>query len=61
MHILHHVVPGIQKYGPVYGTWMYSFERFNSWMCRSEATVLETYRVSFCDIDVHSLAHSYAR
>jgi hypothetical protein len=53
MHLLHHIVPGIEKFGPVYGTWMFSFERFNSWMCRRalnranpEATVLETYRVS---------------
>jgi len=28
-HIMHHMVEGIQKYGPVYGTWMYPFERFN--------------------------------
>ena len=28
MHLLHHIVPGIQQYGPVYGpvygTWMFS-------------------------------------
>ena len=52
MHLLHHVVPGIKHFGPVYGTWMFSFERFNSWMCRRtlnraspEATVMQTYRV----------------
>ena len=35
---------------------MYSFERFNSWMCRRalnrafpEATVMETYHVMFYD------------
>lgn len=52
VHLLHHVVAGIKQFGPVYGTWMYSFERFNSWICRRvlnrafpEATVMETYRV----------------
>lgn len=53
MHLLHHIPEGIEVYGPVYGTWMYNFERFNSWMtrralnkCRPEATIIETYRVS---------------
>ena len=53
MHLLHHAVEGIQRYGPVYSTWMYPFERFNSWLCRRvlnrarpEATVMETYRAS---------------
>jgi len=32
-HIMHHMVEGIQKYGPVYGTWMYPFERFNRSVC----------------------------
>lgn len=52
-HLLHHIVDGIKWFGPVYSTWMYSFERFNSWLCkralnrfRSEATIMETYRVS---------------
>ena len=52
VHLLHHIVSGIKQFGPVYGTWMYSFERFNSWMCRCalnraypENTVMETYRV----------------
>lgn len=51
-HLLNHVVEGISKLGPVYGTWMYSFERFNSWMCQRvlnranpETTVIQTYRV----------------
>ena len=49
-HILHHIIPGIRRYGPVYGTWMYVFERFNSWICKRalnmrypEATVMETF------------------
>ena len=51
-HLLHHIVDGLMWFGPVYSTWMYSFERFNSWLCkralnrfRPEATVMETYRV----------------
>ena len=51
-HLLHHIVNGIKWFGPVYSTWMYSFERFNSWLCRRslnrfrpEATIMETYRV----------------
>jgi len=51
-HLLHHVVNGIRQFGPVYSTWMYPFERFNSWICRRalnryrpEATIMETYRV----------------
>ncbi len=50
---MRHVVEGIEKFGPVYATWMYSFERFNSWMCQRalnrahpEVTIMETYRVS---------------
>ncbi|XP_021354483.1 uncharacterized protein LOC110450989 [Mizuhopecten yessoensis] len=49
-HILHHIIDGIRSFGPVYGTWMYVFERFNSWlckrslnMCHPEATATETY------------------
>jgi hypothetical protein len=49
---MRHVVEGIGRFGPVYGTWMYSFERFNSWMCQRalnrthpEVTIMETYRV----------------
>ena len=52
MHLIRHVADGIQEFGPVYGTWMYPYERFNSWICQRvlnrsnpEATILETYRV----------------
>jgi hypothetical protein len=55
MHLLHHIPDGLSKFGPVYGTWMWQYERFNSWICRRvlnrqhpEATVLETYRVYCC-------------
>ena len=54
MHLLHHIARGIELYGPVYGTWMFAYERFNSWMTRRamnrsrpEATIMETYRVRY--------------
>ena len=54
MHILHHILEGIAARGPVYGTWMYPYERFNSWMsrralnrCQPEATIMKTYRVIY--------------
>ena len=52
MHLLHHIVDSIALYGPVYSTWMFAYERFNSWISRRitnqrhpEATVMETYWV----------------
>ena len=54
MHLLHHIVDSIELYGPVYSTWMFAYERFNSWITRRvknrrhpEATVMETYRVGY--------------
>ena len=51
-HLLHHIPDGIQRFGPVHSTWMYAYERFNSWMgrramnrCLPEATIMATYRV----------------
>ena len=51
-HLLHHITDGIKKFGPVYATWMFVFERFNSWLCKRclnmrypEATAIETYLV----------------
>ena len=51
-HILHHLPEGIERFGPVHGTWMFAYERFNSWLCRRalnrrhpEATILRTYQV----------------
>ena len=68
MQLLHHIVPAIQQYGPVYGTWMYSFEGFNSWMCRRahnraypEATVIETYRVRLSLSDGCVVVELYVR
>ncbi|XP_050402379.1 uncharacterized protein LOC126818822 [Patella vulgata] len=49
-HFIHHIVPDIKKYGPIYSTWMYVFERFNSWICKRalnmqypEVSAIETY------------------
>ena len=54
IHLIRHVVDGMKQFGPVYATWMYGYERFNSWLhrrvtnCRyPEATLMETYRVSY--------------
>ena len=53
MHLIRHVIEQMQNLGPVYGTWMYSFECLNSYICQRvlnryspETTVLEAYRVS---------------
>jgi len=58
-HILHHVPEGIEKFGPVHGTWMFPYERFNSWLCRRalnrrhpEATILRTYQVMLYNVCV---------
>lgn len=52
MHLLHHIPEGLRNFGPVYGTWMYCYERFNGWISRRalnrrypEATVMATYWV----------------
>lgn len=52
-HLLHHLPMFIKRFGPVYGFWMYPYERFNSWITRRvlnrrypESTVVETYRLS---------------
>lgn len=49
-HLLHHIIEGIKQYGPIYSTWMYVFERFNSWICKRalnkchpENTAIETF------------------
>lgn len=52
-HLLHHLPSYVKHFGPVYGFWMYPYERFNSWISRRvlnrrypESTVIETYRLS---------------
>ena len=67
LHLLHHVVEGICRLGPVYASWMYCFERFNSWMCQRvknranpETNVLQTYRVRNFDSFGYKYACCYA-
>ena len=61
MHLLHHLVDGIRMNGPLSSTWMFPFERFNSWLhrrvmnrSRLEATMMETYRVSILCTNIDS-------
>ena len=51
-HIFRHMVEGIKKFGPLYSTWMFPFERLNSWFTRRVlnrqypgVTIMETYQV----------------
>ena len=51
-HLLHHLPMFLKKFGPVYGFWMFPFERFNSWISQRvtnrrypESTVIATYRL----------------
>lgn len=61
-HIPHHIPDGIRRYGPVYGTWMYVYERFNSLICKRalnmrypEATAIETFLIhDWCSFMVSS-------
>jgi len=53
-HILHHVARKISDYGPIYSTWMYPFERMNSYITRRannrsrvERCIMETIQI--CD------------
>ena len=54
MHILRHIIDGMDHFGPVHGTWMFAYERFNSWLHRRtlnrrypEATLMETYHACY--------------
>ena len=56
LHLMYHniIVEGIREFGPVYATWMFPFECFNSWICKRvlnralpESTIMETYKVKF--------------
>ena len=51
-HILRHVAEKIKPNGPIYASWMYPYERMNSWLTRRvmnrknpEACIMETYQV----------------
>ena len=60
MHLIRHIFDGIQHFGPVYASWMFAYERFNSWLHRRvmnqrypEATLMETYRVGYFIITLY--------
>ncbi|XP_076082418.1 uncharacterized protein LOC143053503 [Mytilus galloprovincialis] len=49
-HLLHHIVDGIAENEPLYGRWLFPYERVNGWMSiqglkkgGEEATIMETY------------------
>ncbi|XP_052078946.1 uncharacterized protein LOC127717236 [Mytilus californianus] len=51
-HLLHHIPEGFANFGPLYGRWLFPFERVNSWITRQalnknkiEATIMETYAI----------------
>lgn len=48
--MIHHIVDGLEEFGPVYGRWLFPYERANGWISRQclrkgveESTVMETY------------------
>ncbi|XP_062595076.1 uncharacterized protein LOC134256449 [Saccostrea cucullata] len=51
-HLIHHIVDDLAKLGPMYGRWLFPYERANGWITRQclkkgieESTVMETYVV----------------
>ncbi|XP_052097487.1 uncharacterized protein LOC127732488 [Mytilus californianus] len=51
-HLMHHIPEGYADFGPLYGRWLFPFERINSWITRQalnknkiEATIMETYAI----------------
>ncbi|XP_072014762.1 uncharacterized protein [Amphiura filiformis] len=51
-HLIIHITQGIMEYGPLYGTWMFAYERFYSWMSQRivnrrhiESTVMRTFQI----------------
>ncbi|XP_062584302.1 uncharacterized protein LOC134246058 [Saccostrea cucullata] len=49
-HLIHHIVDDLANYGPMYGRWLFPYERANGWVTRQclrkgmeESTVMETY------------------
>lgn len=58
---MHHIVDGFRAYGPLYGRWLFAYERANGWITRQclkkgaeESTVMETYAVSISFLFVYS-------
>ena len=51
-HLLRHIPGKIKENGPIYSSWMYPYERANSWLTRrvmkrsqAEECIMETYQV----------------
>uniref|UniRef100_A0A8W8MQL9 DUF4218 domain-containing protein n=1 Tax=Magallana gigas TaxID=29159 RepID=A0A8W8MQL9_MAGGI len=51
-HLIHHVVEDLARFGPMYGRWLFPYERANGWITRQclrkgmeESTVMETYAI----------------
>ena len=51
-HIIRHITTKIIENGPIYSSWMYPYERMNSWLTRRannrskvEECIMETYQV----------------
>ena len=51
-HLLRHIPEKIVENGPLYATWMFPYERLNSWMSRramnrynTEQCIMATYQV----------------
>ena len=58
--MIHHLVDGVKEFGPTHSTWMYAYERFNSWLHRRvmnrrypESTLMETYAVGIVILILH--------
>ncbi|CAB3983543.1 Hypothetical predicted protein [Paramuricea clavata] len=65
LHILRHIVDGIECYGPTHSWSMWSYERFNSWISRRvmnrtspEATILRTYQRNTSEDDAKAAEKS---
>ena len=59
---MRHVVDGIRSFGPVYGSWMFAYERFNSWLHRRVMNRrLETYRVCLLIMYMRALFGPYIK
>ena len=67
MHLLHNLMDGVKRVGPVHSSWMFAYERFNGWLHRRvmnhrhpEATLMETYRVGSYNAVCNSYSWMFA-
>ncbi|XP_062596774.1 uncharacterized protein LOC134258258 [Saccostrea cucullata] len=65
-HLIHHIVDGLEEFGPVYGRWLFPYERANGWISRQclrkgveESTVMETYVVSLIKYNYYFSKENY--